>query len=257
MRTVPLFLSDGEQLYPNLALEALRIAQGASTYLLIAAPDAPNIITSVKIGDFVVPTTAAGELWLYVSPDTAKRYISAKEILAPGEATAETKAAIEGSIVFVGTSAAGLQDIRTTALGENVPGVSLHAQAIEQILSGRFLARPDWANGLEILSIAIMGSLLVVLTIFVSPAIALVTGLLMTGFALVASWLAFSFAGLLFDPLAPVAAGTITHFAATSFRFLVTDRERRAIRTGVRPVSFAIASVSHRAHAERPPARRR
>ena len=36
--------------------------------------------------------------------------------------------------------------------------------------------------------------------------------------------------GLLFDPLAPIVAGTITHFAATSFRFLVTDRERREIR---------------------------
>ena len=148
----------------------------------------------------------------------------------PVASLADVRAAIEGSIVFVGTSAAGLQDIRATALGENVPGVSLHAQTIEQILSGRFLSRPDWANGLEILFIAILGGLLVVLTIFVSPAIALAAGILITAFALVASWLAFSFAGLLFDPLAPVAAGTITHFATTSFRFLVTDRERRAIR---------------------------
>jgi adenylate cyclase len=230
VRAVPLFLSDGVQLYPNLALEALRVAQGASTYLLQGAPDALNTITSIKIGDFVVPTTAVGELWLYVSPDTTKRYVSAKEVLASEGASADVRAALEGSIVFVGTSAAGLQDIRTTALGENVPGVSLHAQSIEQILSGRFLSRPDWANGLEILSIAIMGALLVVLTIFVSPAIALVAGLLLTALVLVASWLAFSVAGLLLDPLAPVAAGTITHFAATSFRFLVTDRERRAIR---------------------------
>ncbi|SFU11109.1 adenylate/guanylate cyclase domain-containing protein [Mesorhizobium sp. YR577] len=230
VRTVPLLLSDGGQLYPNLALEALRVAQGASTYLLIGAADAPNIVTSIKVGDFVVPTTAAGELWLYVSRDNAKRYVSARDILAAGGATADVRAAIEGSIVFVGTSAAGLQDIRTTALGENVPGVSVHAQTVEQILSGQFLSRPDWANGLEILSIAALGSLLVALTIFVSPAIALVAGLLATACALVASWLAFSFAGLLFDPLAPVAAGTITHFATTSFRFLVTDRERREIR---------------------------
>ena len=84
VRTVPLFLSDGEQLYPNLALEALRVAQGASTYLLTGATDAPNTITSVKIGDFVVPVTAAGELWLYVSQDRAERYISAKDVLAAG-----------------------------------------------------------------------------------------------------------------------------------------------------------------------------
>ncbi|MBB3144412.1 adenylate cyclase [Phyllobacterium trifolii] len=230
VRAVPLFLSDGEQLYPNLALEALRVAQGASTYVLAGATNVPNTITMVKIGEFVVPVTAEGELWLYITPDTAERYISARQVLAPGGAAPEIKNAIDGSIVFIGTSAAGLQDIRTTALGQNVPGVSLHAQTVEQILSGRFLSRPDWANGLEILSIAAMGSLLVILTTFVSPAVALVCGLLITVMALVASWLAFFYAGLLFDPLAPIVSGSITHFAATSFRFLVIDRERRAVR---------------------------
>ena len=184
----------------------------------------------VKIGDFVVPVTASGELWLYVTPDRAERYVSAKDVLAAGGPSPETQAALEGSIVFVGTSAAGLQDIRTNALGQNVPGVSLHAQTVEQILSNRFLSRPDWANGLEILAVAVLGTLLVVLTTFVSPAVALACGLSITALGLVASWLAFSYAGLLFDPLIPTITGTITHFAATSFRFLVTDRQRREIR---------------------------
>ncbi|KQV44061.1 MULTISPECIES: adenylate/guanylate cyclase domain-containing protein [unclassified Rhizobium] len=230
VRTVPLLLSDGEQLYPNLALEALRVAQGASTYVLADAPDVPDTITLVKIGDFVVPVTAAGELWLYVSPDRADRYISARQILAADGVPPETAKAIEGSIVFVGTSAAGLQDIRTTALGTNVPGVSLQAQTVEQILSGRFLSRPDWADGLEILSIAVVGTALVILTTFVSPAMALACGLLITALALAASWFAFLYAGLLLDPLAPIISGSITHFSATAFRFLVIDRERREVR---------------------------
>lgn len=230
VRSVPLLLSDGEQLYPNLALEALRVAQGASTYIVAGAPDAPDTITLIKVGEFVVPVTAAGELWLYVSPDRAERYVSAGRVLAPGGVSAETRAAIEGGIVFVGTSAAGLQDIRTTALGHNVPGVSLHAQTVEQVLSGHFLSRPDWADGLEILAIAAAGSLLVLLTTFVSPAVALACGLLITALALVASWSAFLYAGLLFDPLAPILAGSITHFAATAYRFLVIDRERRVVR---------------------------
>ena len=230
VRAVPLFLSDGKQLYPSLALEALRVAQGASTYILDAAPDTANTLTRVKIGNFVVPVTASGELWLYVSPDTAKRYISASKILTAGAASADIAAAIEGSIVFIGTSASGLQDVRTTALGENVPGVSIHAQIVEQILSGRFLSRPDWADGLEILSIAVLGSLLVIVTTFVNPVVALACGLLITFFALVASWIAFLYGGLLFDPMAPIVSGSITHFAATAFRFLVTDRERRDVR---------------------------
>jgi adenylate cyclase len=230
VRAVPLFLTDGEQLYPNLALEALRVAQGASTYVVAGAPDVPGIMTSAKIGDFVVPVTAAGEFWLYVSPDRAERYISAGHVLATEGVSPEVSAAINGSIVFVGTSAAGLQDIRITALGENVPGVSLHAQTVEQILNGRYLSRPDWADGLEIFSIAVLGGLLVVLTTFVSPAVGLACGLTITALALVASWLCFSYAGLLFDPLAPIVSGSITHFAATSFRILVIDRERREVR---------------------------
>lgn len=230
VRTVPLLLSDGEQLYPNLALEALRVAQGASTYLLAGATDVPDTITQIRVGDFVIPVTASGELWLYVSRDRPERYVSAGRILAQNAVAADVKAAIDGSIVFVGTSAAGLLDIRATALGHNVPGVSLHAQTVEQILSGRFLSRPDWAAGLEILSIAVAGSLLVLLTTFVSPAVALACGLLITALALAASWLAFLYGGLLFDPLAPIFFGSITHFAATAYRFLVTDRERRVVR---------------------------
>lgn len=230
VRTIPLLLTDGEQLYPNLTMEALRVAQGASTYVLADAPDVRDTITLIKVGEFVVPVTAAGELWLYLGLDRAERYVSAKEILAEGGASGEVRAALQGAIVFVGTSAAGLQDIRTTALGQHVPGVSIHAQAVEQILSGQFLSRPDWANGLEILAIALTGCLIVALTTFVSPAVALAFGLLVTALALAASWVAFRYAGLLFDPMAPIVSATIVHFAATGFRILVIDRERRQIR---------------------------
>ncbi len=230
VRTVPLFLSDGTQLYPNLAIEALRVAQGASTYVLAGAPDVPDTLTLAKIGEFVVPVTAHGELWLYVSPDRAERYVSAKDVLAAAGPSAETRAAIEGAIIFVGTSAAGLQDIRTNALGQNVPGVSLHAQTVEQILSGRFLSRPDWANGLEILLIALTGTAVVLASTFLSPVIALACGLAISALILAGSWAAFLMAGLLIDPLAPIVAGSITHFAATAYRFLVTDKERREVR---------------------------
>ncbi|EJZ18271.1 CHASE2 domain-containing protein, partial [Rhizobium sp. Pop5] len=117
VRAVPLFLTDGQQLYPNLAIEALRVAQGETTYVVSGAPERAGIMTSVKIGEYVVPLTAAGELWLYVTPDRAERYISVRQVLAAEGPSPEVAAAIEGSIVFVGTSAAGLQDIRVTALG--------------------------------------------------------------------------------------------------------------------------------------------
>ena len=230
VRTIPLLLSDRAQLYPNLTLEALRVAQGASTYVLAAAPDKKDTITLVKVGEVVIPVTAAGELWLYASRDRAQRYVSAGQVLSEAGPPEEVRRALEGAIVFVGTSAAGLQDIRTTALGQHVPGVSIQAQAVEQILSGRFLSRPDWADGLEILSIALAGGLIVVLTTFVSPAVALAFGVLVTVSALAASWAAFLYGGLLFDPLVPIVSATSVHFAATAYRTLVIDRERRQVR---------------------------
>src|SRR5262249_24989181 len=152
-------------------------------------------------------------LWLYVSPDRRERYVSAKDVLAPGVPSSDTQASITGNIVFVGTSAPGLQDIRMTPLGENVPGVSLHAQAVEQILSGHFLSRPDWANGLEILSVILLGSVVVLLTTLVNPTIALVVGGIAGALALASSWLAFRYAGMLFDPVAPLATGIVAQFS--------------------------------------------
>ena len=228
VRTISLFRSDGKQLYPSLVMEALRVAQGASTYIIANAPEREGSIATVRVGDFEVPTTSAGELQIYISPERADRYVSASDVLSGDEA--KLRPLIEGNIVLVGTSSAGLLDIRTTTLGQNVPGVSLHAQAIEQILTRNFLSRPDWADGLEVIGIALLGLAVVLLTALVSPWIAVTTGTAVAGAALLASWLAFRNAGLLIDPTYPVATALVSQFAVMGFRFLTTDQERRHIR---------------------------
>ncbi len=70
---------------------------------------------------------------------------------------------IKDHVVFIGTSAVGLKDLRNTPLQSSVPGVEIHAQIIEQIATGTFLERPDYANGLEFLYLAAIGLLFVVL----------------------------------------------------------------------------------------------
>ena len=228
VRAIPLFFSDGAQLYPSLTLEALRVAQGASTYILANAPERPNSIGVVKVGAYEIPTTATGALWMYMNPERADRYISASDILtAPAEKLAPL---IAGQIVFIGTSAAGLLDIRATPLGKNVPGVSIHAQAVEQILTGRFLSRPDWADGLEVLSVALLGVMVVMLITFLPPWIAVIAGSVVAGGVVLVSWVVFRQAGILLDPVFAVGTALITQFGAIGFRFLVTDSERRRIR---------------------------
>ncbi len=228
VRAIPLFLSDGHQLYPSLSMEALRVAQGASTYIIANAPERAGSISTVRVGDFEVPTTAAGELQVYTSPERPERYVSAIDVLSGPDA--DLRPRIEGNIVLVGTSAAGLLDIRATTLGQNVPGVSLQAQAIEQILTKNFLNRPDWADGLEIVSVAGLGLAVVLITALVSPWVAVTAGAALAFAAVMTSWFAFREHGLLLDPSFPAATALLTQFAVMGFRFLTTDLERRHIR---------------------------
>jgi adenylate cyclase len=228
VRVIPLFLSNGVQLVPSLTMEALRVAQGASTYLVENATGEAGSIDAVKVGDFAVPTTRSGGFWLYLTPERPERYVSASKVLKG--AAEDVAPLIEGNIVFVGTSAAGLLDIRATPLGQNVPGVSLHAQALEQILTGKFLSRPNWADGLEVITVVAVGLLVAATTALFSPWIAVSTGMAVSAAFLALSWYAFRSLGFLIDPVAPILASTAVQFAAVGFRLLVTDRERRHIR---------------------------
>ena len=75
--------------------------------------------------------------------------LSAADVLNP---TLSAELGAKLSLVLAGTSAAGLLDIRTTALGERVPGVSIHAQLLEQILTDQYLTRSDVTAFVELLS---------------------------------------------------------------------------------------------------------
>jgi adenylate cyclase len=67
---------------------------------------------------------------------------------------------LEGAIVLVGTSAIGLADLRTTPVGNQYPGVEVHANIIRSLLSGKFPYRPEWEAGLTLSILVFLGGLL-------------------------------------------------------------------------------------------------
>lgn len=235
VRRLPLFVTDGDKLYPSLTAEALRVGQGASTYLIksagrggAAAFGSATGITAVKIGRFVVPTDAAGQVWLYDSGHVPERSIPIWKILA-GEVDAER---LRGAVVLVGTSAAGLKDQRATPLQPNAAGVTLHAQVLEQVINATFLSRPDWADGAEILAVVVLGLLVFApfllrrVSILAASAFA---GLLIAG-VVFGSWQAFHTWRWLFDPIYPVLTGVAVYVAASLPRYLEVEGEKRRIR---------------------------
>lgn len=226
VRAVPLLLAGGDKLYPAFLLEALRLGAGASTYVVQGDPLLPGAMQSLRVADFPVPTDEKGQIRFYAAPENSTPTLSAADVLS-GKADPSR---IAGTIVLVGVSAAGLQDIRVTPLGEAVPGVKIHAQLISQIMAQQFLSRPAWLDGAEVLAIAALSLLLVLLATFVGPLAGLAAaGGLMAAIAALC-WYLFTVQGLLVDPVSPLGGALLTVFATTAFWYVVIERERRYIR---------------------------
>ena len=97
-----------------------------------------------------------------------------------------------GSIVLVGTSAVGLRDYVSTPRSAAQPGVEVHAEIIDQILSGEFLTRPDWAPGAEIVVAALLTLLLLAGVLSVGPLLGAIAALIIIAAAIATSWFAFA-----------------------------------------------------------------
>jgi adenylate cyclase len=233
IRRMPMVVRVGDTLYPSLAAELLRLAQGATSYFVKCSGASGEKafgektgIVGVKVGDYEVPTEANGQMWMRFTPQSKQRYLSAAKVLN-GEIG---KDEIAGRILIIGTSAAGLLDLRATPLDASVPGVELHAQAVEQILEGSFLQRPDFATPAELFYILALGIVIAVL-IYRSGAFgSAVLGGVAVATVIGISWYAFDALGWLVDPIYPAIALTAIYLAGTLFVFLRTERERNRVR---------------------------
>jgi adenylate cyclase len=223
VRRVPLLLRLGDQIVPTLSAEALRVAQGARNYLLRSTEAG---VQDVRIGTQVVPTNAHGEIWLHYPEHQAQRFVSAAQVLA-GRLVEDQW---QDHIVLIGSSAAGLMDLRFNPMGQVMPGVQSHALALEQILTGQYLQRPAWASGAEAL-LLLFGALAVGLIGLQASArrSAAITALLLA-VLLGGAWYAFVAQHLLLDALNPALAILLSFGVASGIHHFVSERERAWVR---------------------------
>ncbi|MBI1384234.1 MAG: CHASE2 domain-containing protein [Rhizobiales bacterium] len=233
VRKVPLVIAIAGEPFPSLTAEALRLASGETTISIrsssASGEDGLGLevgITSMRIGPYRVATDRHGQALIAFSESDPERYRSAAAVL-DGTVPADD---IAGRIVLVGTSAPGLFDLRATPMDSVVPGVEVHAQAIEQILAGHALSRPDYATGME-LTFSVVMSLLLALFAYRTGAFATaVIGLITVTFVLSASWIAYQAFGLLFDSVFPILSATVVYLVATALLYFTTERERNRVR---------------------------
>lgn len=96
----------------------------------------------------------------------AFRYVSAVDVLR-GSVPPQV---LEGVIVLVGTTAAGLNDLRATPVSAVYPGVEVHANLIKSILDDSFKARPDYAVAAELAQVLLAGVVLTFALAALAPA---------------------------------------------------------------------------------------
>ena len=233
VRQLPAFESIGNQLIPSLALEMTRVAVGASTFQIKSsnasseeAYGAQTGINNIKLGPLTIPTTAEGNAWIYFTATKNISTVSAVDVIA-GVIPPEF---FEGKVALVGTSAAGLLDLRSTPTEKNIPGVTIIAQFIQQIFANEFLQRPDWLFGAEFLA----GLGLAILTTLSIQALGPIGGLsvlvLGSGGILGSSYYFFKSKLFLVDPISPLVIALSVYIAVTFFNFLFTELERSRVR---------------------------
>ncbi|MBK8159509.1 MAG: adenylate/guanylate cyclase domain-containing protein [Rhodospirillaceae bacterium] len=217
----------------SLAMEALRVAQGGTTYQIkMSGANQEDFfgsdlgIAKVRVGQITAPTASDGSLLLYDSGHKAERFFSLADIWdVDFDATQVT-----GRIIFIGTSVQGLRDQKPTPLDPVMAGVEIHAQIAEQLMAGQYLSRPYWADVAEEATLVTFGLIL----IFLAQGRAALFGLIVATVAIVgsfgSSYYLFKSRGFLLDPLYPAGIAFFIFVAATLIGFIRTEREKAHVR---------------------------
>lgn len=148
-----------KSLYGSLALELVQ------SYLKVTAePVIPDVsardgyaaFEALSVRNKEIPLDAQAAVYVpYLEPKGSYRYIPAWKVL---NGTVEQD--IANTIAIVGTSAAGLVDLRNTPFSPSFPGVEVHANVVSAMLDGNFRVKPNWVTGVNVIIIAAIGILL-------------------------------------------------------------------------------------------------
>jgi adenylate cyclase len=220
------------EIYSMLGLEALRVDTNKNARIMVRANNDKGAFDTrynIKIANAAVPVESDGKLWVYYRHIDQSEYISAQNLFDP-EKKESLREKLNGKIVFVGTSAEGLRDIRSTPLDIFVPGVEVHVNVVEQILQGKYLKRPDIIAGVEAAIIAFAGLLIIILAPFMNVIILgfLTVGLMFCMF--LGSWQMYQGMGLLLDPVYPSAALSFLFLISSLLSYVRSESERRQVR---------------------------
>ena len=224
VRRVPVVMQAQGAIMPSLTLEMLRVVSGSNTVLIRS--DRAGV-QSAAVPGFVIPTDRNGQLWIHFAPHDKARYVSAVDILE-GRAPADS---VAQRLVLIGTSAVGLLDSKTTPVDPLMPGVEVHAQVLENILTNSVLSSPNYAIGVELCAALLLGFVIIWLAPTLNPLLLLLVGATIVAISMGASWYFYVQNRLLFDFTYPLLSSVLVYLTLVFSNYISEEAQRRRIRS--------------------------
>jgi adenylate cyclase len=221
LRRVPLLIGYAGRVHPSLALAAVLKARGLSGVTLEETPDGPQL----RAGPVAMPVDTRGQALLRTARSVSDySAVSAVDVLN-GQVPPET---FSGRIVFVGSSAIGLNDFHHTAVDPRFPGLRLQAATAENLLHGSFVRQPAWApRAAAGLAIAVALSMAALFAFGRDSPLLLLGGLAISLLPVAVSALLFVQAGAFVSAAAPTLAAALLLVGGFAARFGIERRRAR------------------------------
>jgi adenylate cyclase len=230
VRRVPLVVMAEDIVRPALSLELLRVATGGGA-IIIRSNDLG--IESAAVQGIPIPTDENGRVWIRFDRHNPDRFVSAKTVMENPQAAA---AKLAGKLIVIGTSSAGLFDLKSTPLEPVVPGVEIHAMLLENVFDQLAnkemqLQRPSYALALELATTVVAAVLIIAFVPVLGAAVSLISGaILAAAFTAGAFWLYRQY-GFVFDFLYPLMASFAVFLLLVFVNYLREENQRRQIRS--------------------------
>jgi adenylate cyclase len=224
IRRVPILMMAQGHPMPSLTLEILRLVTSTPTILVKMEKDG---IKSVGVRGLDIPTDLNGRLWIHFADHDPDSFVSASDVL-DGNVSPDK---IAGKLVLIGTSAAALNDIKTTPVSATMPGVEAHAQVIEAALTRSFLSQPRYGPVVEYGAALWLGVLVIAFTPLLGPITLVLVGALLASALIGLSWYVYSEHRLLIDFTYPLLSTAVIYLTLIFSGFAREQSQRRQIRS--------------------------
>jgi len=223
-RRVPVVMNAQDTLVPSLSLEMLRVASHAGA-VLVRSDEAG--IRSVAIRDLELPTDRNGQFWVHFNKHDKSRFVSATDILH-GRVDNDR---FRGRLALIGTSAVGLLDLKTTPVDPAMPGVEVHSQILENVLTKSSLTYPNYAIGAELIAAVLLGLAVIIAAPMLPAATVIVLGAGLIAGLVALAWYFFIVHSLHIDFTYPLISSWLIYLVLTFVNYVREQRQRQQIRS--------------------------